>query len=596
MEKNNRMYKLLPFILLVFLFSSCTAPSKTVQTTVQTPENTDITAVEEDRRMGNTNSNILNGGHSVLHDGWIYFMNFTDNNFLYRIKTDGTGESRVVDDTAYGLNTDNNWLYYCNGNENGKVYKIMPDGTERTLIFEARITNMLVYDGFIYFHDYTATTDKSDIGKIFKIRTDGAEKQKVSDQRGGFFNIADDWIYYFNEDEQKIFKVKTDGSLVAKVSDVSVSNFIVHGSDIYYQPRPYDSGLYRMKTDGTSEMRLLDEKIGSYNISGDWIYYTNILGDAPKSDDDKSDPVVDIELKKIKLDGSQAAVIEKIVPMSISVTGDWLMYVAMDPINFTIKQTLLKTDGTDRKDYELKMTPPDQNIQKYPIQEPVRAGDLTVAVNSVYSTNVFELNIPGEFSQVSDFVINGAFILVNMTVTNESDKDIDLEHMTGITIGNNTYLPQYADITDRPEKDNIRFHLSLDEYKSNFILKPGEKRELQAMYSPNEREFPVYLSVFDEQGRDALAKIEISPNEERYVETTDSSLKIMKERFPGYGIELSGRRVTDNEGKMYYTFEVKKAGSADVEIYLVKRDTGEIFLGEYDVNNPEMLIPGKPFD
>jgi len=349
-----------------------------------------------------------------------------------------------------------------------------------------------------------------------------------------------------------------------------------------------------MKTDGTSEMKLSEDKIGIFNVSGDWIYYDNILGDAPKSDDDKSDPIMEFEIKKMRLDGSQAVVIDKLAPMGINVNGDWLMYVVMDPIDFSIKQTIVKTDGTGRKDYELKMTPPDQNVEKYPIQEPVKAGDLNITVNSTYSTNVIELNIPGHFSQVSDFVIDGAFIFVNMTVTNESDKDIDLEHMTGITIGNNTFLAQLADITDRPEKDNIRFHLSLDEYKSNFLLKPGEKREIQAMYSPHEREFPLYLSVFDEKGQNTLAKIEISPNEERYVETTDSSLKIMKERFPGDQIELSGRRITDSEGKMYYTFEVKKAGSAEVEIYVVKRDTGEIFIGEYDANNPDMLVPGNP--
>jgi len=144
MKKNNRMYNLIPFILLTFLFSSCSTSSKNAQT----PENTPITAIEDNQKMGNTNSNILNGGHSVLHDDWLYFMNFADNNFLYKTKPDGTGESKVVDDTAYFLNAYDNWLYYCNGSDNGKIIKIRLDGTDRTLVIDAKVSNMMDRQNF----------------------------------------------------------------------------------------------------------------------------------------------------------------------------------------------------------------------------------------------------------------------------------------------------------------------------------------------------------------------------------------------------------------------------------------------------------------
>jgi len=69
-----------------------------------------------------------------MRDGWLYFMNYSDKNALYRIKPDGTGETKVSDDMAYYLNSYGDWLYYCNGSDNNKIFKMKPDGSEKAMV------------------------------------------------------------------------------------------------------------------------------------------------------------------------------------------------------------------------------------------------------------------------------------------------------------------------------------------------------------------------------------------------------------------------------------------------------------------------------
>ena len=101
------------------------------------------------------------------------------------------------------------------------------------------------------------------------------------------------------------------------------------------------------------------------------------------------------------------------------------------------------------------------------------------------------------------------------------------------------------------------------------------------------------------------SKIELFENgieiEEYYVVSWASALKIMEERFIGYEInQLNGMGYKfegEEKVKMYYTFEVKKSGSSEVEYYLVKRDTGEIFIGAFDETYPDFVaVPVSPLE
>lgn len=548
-----------------------------------------------EQKMGNTNANIVNGGSSVMRDDWIYFMNFSDSNFLYKIKNDGTGETKVCDDTAYYLNSYGDWIYYCNGSENGRLYKIRPDGTERTMVSDTASINILVSNDWIYFIDYTDAENASDYGKIFRMKADGSGKEKINDAAASAFNISSDWVYYISQNELKLYKVKVDGTGNTKVSDASISFFNILGDKIYYVDSSDEkNNIWKMKTDGTDAVRLSEDKATTFNVSGEWIYYGNTLSDT-----------AGVELKKMRIDGSEAAVMNDDDSISINVHGDWLVYLSMDFTDFSVKQTIMKVDGTGRKDYLYKQTPEAQDTERYPMGEAVKAGDIAVTVNSVYATNIMENNQPGFESVIFDDVTDGRYLFINMTITNLSDTETDIWHMTGVVedieaMGLTIYWGPLADVTGEPESGNIKFHLALDVYNESLLLKPGETKEIQAYYQMQLMNYPVYLGLFDSANSKILAAIELFPTEEFYVTSWASALDILEERFPGYEInQLNGMGFQfegEEEEKMYYSFKVTKSGSAEAEYYLVERDTGEIFIGAYSEKYPDYeAVPVSPF-
>ncbi|MBP1920722.1 DUF5050 domain-containing protein [Youngiibacter multivorans] len=548
------------------------------------------------RKMGNTNSNISNGGMSVMHDGWLYFMNYSDKNALYKVKPDGTGEAKVSDDMAYYLNSYGDWIYYCNGSDGNKIYKMKPDGTEKTLVIDNIAQNIIVAEDWIYYINYTDEKNTEEFRRIFKVKTDGTDRQKVNSEDSMAFNMDSDWIYFNNNSDQKLYKLKTDGSGQLKVSEAMTLSFSIFGDHIYYvDSSDGNNKLWRMKLDGTGGEMLTEEKVSAFNASGEWIYYGNTQFDT-----------VGLELKKMKLDGKEATVINDDDPMSINVNDDMLVYLGFDFTSFGIKQTIMKSDGSGKKDYVFVQTPQAQDFERHQMNEKAQGGPITVIVTSAYSTNILKNDEPGFEATVFDNVTDGAYLFVNMEVWNESSEDIDLYRRTGIipeidAMGLAVYWSTLGEITDEQLNDNINFHLKLAEFGEHIIVKANDIMRVQAYCELSEPDYPVYLGLFDGETADPLAVVEVLPGAEHYVTSWSQSYEIIMDRFPGYDItQLGGvgyKMADDTEETIYYGFELKKSGETKVEHYLVKRDTGVIYIGAFDDKMPDYpAVPIKPLD
>lgn len=548
------------------------------------------------RKMGNTNANISNGGMSVMRDGWLYFMNYSDKNALYKVKTDGTGEVKVSDDMAYYLNSYGDWIYYCNGSDGYKLYKVKPDGTERVKVSDDIAQNIFVDGGWIYYINLTDGNNAVDYRRIFKVKIDGSERQKLNSEDTMAFNMDGEWIYFINNSEQKLYKIKTDGSGQVKVSDAMTLSFSIVDDYIYYvDSSDGNNKLWRMKLDGTGGEILTEEKVSAFNVSGDWIYYGNTQFDT-----------VGLELKKMKLDGTESTVMNDDDVVSITAHDDLLVYLCFDFTSFGIKQTIMKADGSVRKDYAYVTTPQAQDVTRYRMDEKVQAGPLTVIVTSAYSTNIMKNENPELGSVIYDDTTEGAFLFINMEVWNESGEDVDLYHRTGTILdveemGLSVYWNIIGVADGIKEKDDIASHLMRSQYGDHIMVKAGEIMEIQTFMDLPEPSYPVYLGVFNGENADPLALIEVLPTSENYVISWTQAFAIIESKFQGYEItQLGGlgyKMADDPEETIYYGFEVKKSGEEKVEHYFVKRDTGEIYVGAFDEKLPDYpAVPIKRID
>jgi hypothetical protein len=121
--------------------------------------------------------------------------------------------TQISDDDSKYLNTAGEWIYYVNGSDNDCLYRICTDGTQRTKICDDACGSINVDDGWIYY------SNASDGGKLYKIRTDGTQRERLGENKCGRICTAGDWVYYEDEsDSGNLRRIHKDGTWDSKLA------------------------------------------------------------------------------------------------------------------------------------------------------------------------------------------------------------------------------------------------------------------------------------------------------------------------------------------------------------------------------------------
>lgn len=96
------------------------------------------------QKLNSDNSRFIN----VIGD-WLYYVNLSDNNQIYKITVDGTNRTKISNDRAQFINVIGDWIFYHI--DNPSVYKIKTDGTNRTkLSDEDSFSVIVIMIGYIF--------------------------------------------------------------------------------------------------------------------------------------------------------------------------------------------------------------------------------------------------------------------------------------------------------------------------------------------------------------------------------------------------------------------------------------------------------------
>ena len=206
-------------------------------------------------------------GYLNLIDNWLYYINYSDGEKIYKMKSDGTEVTRVNDYPSARLVTDDKFIYYCRISEeiasegaddaefnpSGELYKISIKDGEETKVTEDIVSFANISNGWIYY------CNVSDGNRLYKIKTDGTGKTKLSDDVSYYINVIDEKIYYVNASENySIYKAKIDGKDKERLSNFGRSMYINIGEKwIYFLSNPNEGyALYRIKNDGTENQKV----------------------------------------------------------------------------------------------------------------------------------------------------------------------------------------------------------------------------------------------------------------------------------------------------------------------------------------------------
>ncbi|MCM1991930.1 DUF5050 domain-containing protein [Oceanirhabdus seepicola] len=101
---------------------------------------------------------------------------------------------------------DGKWLYYLNIEDSFRLYKIKIDGTENTKLTNESILEFLIEDDWIFFSSGIG-------GHIYRVNKDGLGAIRINNEASKELKSKGEWITYKNIYDGNYYKVKKDGSM-----------------------------------------------------------------------------------------------------------------------------------------------------------------------------------------------------------------------------------------------------------------------------------------------------------------------------------------------------------------------------------------------
>ena len=152
-------------------------------------------------------------GNLVVYGNWMYFLNHSENQRIYKAKVDGSELTKVSEtEGIFAFSLDDEWLVYANG-QGQTMVKVKLDGSEEQVVSAYSSTFLTTYEGWIYYGD-----DNTNVA-LSKVKLDGTENQKLITNFASHVHIVEDSIYYFDGVEDAIMRMDVDGSNITKISE-----------------------------------------------------------------------------------------------------------------------------------------------------------------------------------------------------------------------------------------------------------------------------------------------------------------------------------------------------------------------------------------
>ncbi|WP_409227300.1 DUF5050 domain-containing protein [Gudongella sp. SC589] len=214
---------------------------------------------------GTKNQTIYKLGYVMephLIGDWIYFINFQDNQNVYRMDLNGQNLERFIQKGVSDLAVFDNRLFYSYmDGERGRVESVHMDGSDRRLEFEtdSSVRNLSRWNDYWYYMD----------GDYRLIRTEGQDPD--------------------------IYQVPVDGNVSAYIITEEGIFYSLQGEDVGYP----GEGIYRMDHFGLDKTLLSDAiRVEGFTYLGGWLLF--------HSSDDLQPPT----LKRLDLDSNSIESLE----------------------------------------------------------------------------------------------------------------------------------------------------------------------------------------------------------------------------------------------------------------------------------------------
>lgn len=447
------------------------------------------------------------------------------------------------------------WFYFLNIKDETKLYRFKKNGESVEKYSDSKGIFLNYWDPYLFYVN-------GDNKKIHKINLNDKMDKVFSDNEVSCLLIANDLVYFIKDDklfsmdmeannekqmsDQRVmsFNVEYDEVYIAndqqeliklgdeetKVSDKKIRIFNIFGDSVYYKDET-DQFLYKMSTNGENVKRLTQKPVTMFNVTEDWIYY---------SVNDKETA----NLMKMKLDGSQNEIINKSNVILLCVNSDWMHYLDINLSDFQFKLVIMKTDGTNKTEYaNIPTETPVVEIKEEKMNETITMGNYNVTVDSVYRTNILKNKKIEDTSVIFD--------------------DVDYNR---------------------------------DDFENELLVESQQNKKIQLFFEVSRESPNQYLAFINQENEEPTTAVKLEGDVNFVISFEEANQRMMKMFGKDNVVQIGGfGYIFDNETeeKMYYGFEVTKAGASEISYYALERDSSLIYEAAMDEQYPDHPVPIK---
>lgn len=272
--------------------------------------------------IGNTASNLNNGGLFCENNSIVYFSNPYDGGSLYSMNSDGSNIKKLGVVQVTHILADDNYLYYFQESASGLgglgyirsiygIYQASHKGTNIRCLVQDYASQMQLVDNFIY---YQTRTDSSFF--LNKVKIDKSLTTPLFPSAINPSCSANGVIYYNGtETNHYLYALNPTTDTSSIVWEGNLWYPVFDNGYIYYLDVANNYRLCRYSLEKDSVDILTHDRVDCFNVGYGYIYYQCNSSQNPA-------------LKKMNLDGSQVEIIASGNYTAINMTSRYVYFQA----------------------------------------------------------------------------------------------------------------------------------------------------------------------------------------------------------------------------------------------------------------------------
>lgn len=273
-------------------------------------------------------SNFCNDGRYIIHDGWIYSLNFPENGgagLFSKMRTDRTDYSVISTGTPNYISIDGEYIYFIMRNDsNRQLYRCRLGGNELTRLVDSNVWYLQVTEDCLYYNKYDISSGKT-LG-FYKSNKDGTKEELILNKEIYYSFVVGDNLYYQDDsDGEKIHKYSLTKKMDEAITSGISYSFVIDGNYAYYVKNDNSTGsgdfsgsLVKIDLNTKTETILYNGvSTSGIIVSDSLIYFTNT------NDNDR--------IYSIEKDGNNIKLISQDTNCAyLSIFDDKIMYLDYD--------------------------------------------------------------------------------------------------------------------------------------------------------------------------------------------------------------------------------------------------------------------------